>query len=153
MKKWVWWGWLVGPLVLVLVWVAAAFALQPSHESQTVKCFEEQREILEELAQLTLEQGSSEGIVPPSPWRGVEFHHSGIPTVEFDMGGFGFGSSTTYWGVNYIPSDNAMVGFQGRQWDYWKAQGEGRLYYDPEGDNTCYVRKLDDCWYYYEMSF
>ena len=153
MKKWVWWAWLVGPMVPVVILVAVAFALTPSHESRTMEYFEEHREILEELALLTLEQGSAEGIVPPSPWRGVELHRSGIHTVEFDMGGSGLGSSTTYWGVNYIPSDSTMVGFQGRRWDHWKEQGEGRLYYDPEGDNTCYVRKLDECWYYYEMKF
>ena len=150
MKKWIW---LLGPVALILVIVVGAFALRPSNESRTVKYFEEQREILEELAQLALEQGNAEGIVPPDPWRGVELYSRGIHTVEFDMGSFGFGSGTSYWGVNYVPSDSNMVGFQGQQWDYWKAQGEGRLYYDPEGDNTCYVRKLAPCWYYYEMKF
>lgn len=142
--------WAAAPLALILV--MAVFALWPDPESRTVEYFESHRVVLEELAGLALEQGNTDGIVPPSPWRGVELHQSGIPTVEFSMGGSGMGSSTSYWGVNYVPSDN-MVGFQGQQWDYWKPRGDGRLYYDPEGDNTCYVRKLDACWYYYEMRF
>ena len=148
MKRWKW-----AAAVLLVALLVLWFHSLPSREERTAAAFAEQREILEELAQLTLEQGSAEGIVPPDPWRGVELYSRGIHTVEFDMGSFGFGSGTTYWGVNYVPSDSNMVGFQGRQWDHWKAQGEGRLYYDPEGDNTCYVRKLAPCWYYYEMKF
>lgn len=142
--------WMIPPLLVIFV--MAGLALRPDRESQTAAQFEAHREILEELAMLALEQGDADGITPPAPWRSVELYAKGIPNVEFDLGSGGFASQTVYWGVNYVPSDN-MVGYQGLQWDYWKAQGEGRLYYDPEGDNTCYVRKLDECWYYYEMSF
>ena len=140
-------------LVLVFLLPTLWFALRPGREEQTLRQFTRDREVLEELAQLTLEQGNSDGIVPPAPWQGVELYRSGVRTVEFSMGGSGLGSETSYWGVNYVPGDSTMVGFRGQQWDYWKAKGEGRLYYDPEGDNTCYVRKLAPCWYYYEMKF
>ena len=143
--------WAVPPLALILV--MACFVLVPDRESRTVKQFEAHREILEELAVLALEQGGAENIVPPAPWQSVALYNSGVTTVEFSMGGSGLGSSTSYWGVNYVPSNSRMVGFQGQQWDYWKEHKNGRLYYDPEGDNTCYVRKLDECWYYYEMKF
>ena len=93
------------------------------------------------------------GVVELSPGRIRLRTAGGVIAVEFCMGDAGLGSSTVYWGVNYVPSNSSFVGFQGQQWDYWKAQGEGRLYYDPEGDNTCYVRKLAECWYYYEMKF
>jgi len=143
--------WAVPPLALILV--MACFILAPDRESRTVKQFETQREVLEELAVQVLEQGSAQSITPPAPWLSVKLYNSGVTTVEFYMGGAGLGSSTSYWGVNYVPSDSHMVGFQGQQWDYWKEHKNGRLYYDPEGDNTCYVRKLDACWYYYEMKF
>lgn len=145
------WKWALPPLLLILL--LACFALGPDRESRTVKQLEAHREILMELALLTLEQGDTGGITPPAPWQSVELYDSGVTTVEFSMGASGLGSSTAYWGVNYVPSDSGMVGFQGQQWDYWKEHKSGRLYYDPEGDNTCYVRKLDACWYYYEMKF
>ena len=141
--------WAIPPLALIVL--MAWLALQPGREGKTAAQFQTHREILEELAETALEQGSTDGIVPPLPWLGVELYDNGVRTVEFAMGGSGIGSGTRYWGVNYVPSD-AQVGFQGTYWDYWKAQDGGRLYYDPEGDNTCYVKKLDDCWYYYEMS-
>ena len=143
--------WMLPPLLLILV--MAGFALRPDRESRTQAQFEAHREILEELALLVLEQGSADGITPPAPWKGVEFYADGIHTVDFRLGSGGFGSQTVYWGVNYVPSNSSFVGFQGQRWDYWKAQGDGRLYYDPEGDNTCYIKKLAECWYYYEMRF
>lgn len=138
--------------ILALVLIAASFSPPPGREMRTIKQFETDRAALTQLAQQVLDTGNTEDILPPAPWTGVELFDSGVPAVEFSMGGSGVGSSTKYWGINYVPSDS-MVGFQGQRWDYWKQEGDGRLYYDPESDNTCYVKKLDNCWYYYEMSF
>jgi len=143
--------WMLPPLLVILV--MAGLALRPDRESRAAAQFETHREILEELALLALEQGTADDITPPAPWRSVELYAKGIPTVEFELGSGGFASQTGYWGVNYVPSNSSFVGFQGQQWDYWKEHKNGRLYYDPEGDNTCYVRKLAECWYYYEMKF
>lgn len=136
----------------VFVVIAVLFALQPGRESRTTAQFEADRAVLEEMAKQVLVQGTARDMEVPAPWLGVELYANGIHTVEFAMGGSGLGSETTYWGVNYVPSDS-MVGFQGIRWDYWKQDGDGRMYYEPEGDNTCYVKKLDECWYYYEMNF
>ena len=145
------WNWIVALLLIALpvLW----FRSLPSWEERTVAQFEEDRAVLEELAQQILEQDSTEGIVLPTPWYSVDLYKKGIVVVDFHLGSGGFASETVYCGVNYVPDDSNTVGFQGRQWDYWKPQGDGRLYYDPEGDNTCYVRKLAPCWYYYEMKF
>lgn len=143
--------WAVPPLLVIVL--MAGFMLRPGREEQTTAQFVEDRAVLEELAQQVLENGSVQGIEVPGPWQGVELYDSGIHTVGFSMGASGLGSEMAYWGVNYVPSNSDMVGFQGRRWDYWKAHGDGRLYYEPEGDNTCYVKKLADCWYYYEMRF
>ena len=127
-------------------------SLGPDRETKTTQQFTADRAELEAITLQVLEQGSTDGITPPDGWRCVELHTRNRTTVEFEKGGAGMGSETVDWGVHYVP-DDSVVDFQGRQWDYWKAQGEGRLYYEPEGDNTCYVRKLDECWYYYEMKF
>ena len=148
MNRRIWLG-LLALFLVPLLWLS----MRPDRETRVFRQFVSDRAEMETIALRVLEQGNTDGVVPPEGWRGVDLHTSGITTVEFEKGSFGFGSGTSYWGVNYVPSDSNMVGFHGQKWDHWKAQGEGRLYYDPEGDNTCYVRKLDECWYYYEMKF
>lgn len=145
--------WAVPPLALILV--MASFVPRPDRESRTTQQFEAHRAVLEELAVLALEQGSAEGIEPPTPWRDVEIHRGECPCVEFSFGSGGFASETTYWGVNYVPCGHTMHmrSFYGMGWETRERNGDETVYFEPEGDNTCYVKKLDDCWYYYEMSF
>ena len=140
--------WLLPPLLVVVPMAVLAF--QPTREERTRELFARDRAVLEEIAQQVL---NDETGLPQKPWKSVTLYDSGVHTVEFALGAAGFASETVYWGVNYVPSDSHMVGFKGQQWDYWKAHKNGRLYYDPEGDNTCYVVHLDECWYYYEMKF
>jgi len=144
-------------LILIPVAAVALFALcallSPDREEQARARFWADREQLQTAAQEILVLGSAEGVQLPAGWDGAELYRDGVHTVEFSLGSGGFGSETVYWGINYVPSNSSFVGFQGQQWDYWKSQGDGRLYYDPEGDNTCYVKALDECWYYYEMRF
>ena len=140
--------WLLPPLAVIVLMMALAF--QPTREEQARELFVRDRAALEEMAQQVLK---GETVLPPKPWKNVVLYDRSIRTVEFELGSAGFGSETSYWGINYVPSNSHMVGFQGQQWDYWKAHKNGRLYYDPEGDNTCYVVRLDECWYYYEMKF
>lgn len=123
-------------------------------EDKVTAQFERDRARLEELALTVLDQGNTDNISVPGGWKGIELYgkYSGAQVVEFSFGCSGFGSPTAYWGVNYVPDDRPL-GFQGDVWDYWKARGEGRLYYEPEGDNTCYVQRLAPCWYYYEARF
>ena len=72
MKKWVWWAWLIAPLVPVLIFVVVAFALQPGREEQTVEQFEADRATLEQIALQVLEQGSTWEIEPPRSLAGNE---------------------------------------------------------------------------------
>ena len=155
MKKWVWWAWLVGPLVLVLILVVTAFVLQPGREDRTVEQFEADRLVLEELAENALEQGSAADIEVPAKWLRVFMNRGECPSVEFQFRSSGFSSETTYWGVTYVPCDHTMYMkyFRDLGWETQEKTETGIVFFEPEGDNTCYVKKLDDCWYYYEMSF
>ena len=72
--------------------------------------------------------------------------------VEFSMGGSGMGSSTTYWGLQYVPSGERL-GFQGLRLEGWISDGDGWRWEESGGDNRCYIQELDEYWYYYEMSF
>ena len=48
--------------------------------------------------------------------------------TDFDsavsMGGSGLGSSTTYWGIQYVPSGERL-GFQGSRLEGWISDGDG----------------------------
>ena len=150
MKKWLW-AW---PL-LACVLIAACFAARPARENQTVKRFEADRATLEQLALQVLERGSASEIEAPDHWREVQLNRGECPSVEFSFGGSGLGSETTYWGVNYVPCDHTMYmkHFHDMGWETQEKTETVTVFFEPEGDNTCYVKKLDDCWYYYEMSF
>ena len=68
------------------------------------------------------------------------------------QGGSGMGASTTYWGLQYVPSGERL-GFQGSRLESWAADGDGWRWEEPGGDNRCYIQELDEHWYYYEMEF
>lgn len=72
--------------------------------------------------------------------------------VCFGYGGWGFGSSTRYWGVTYVPGDYP-VGFQGTDLTGAVRSGDGWLWSEKQGDNRCYVQRLAPCWYSYNMKF
>lgn len=137
--------------VAVFVLMAALFGMQPGQETSAIRQFEADRSMMEELVEQVLREGTESPEIP-APWLGIKVYRTDLLTVEFALGGTGIGSEMKYWGINYVPDDEP-IGFQGRRWDYWKQDGNGRMYYDPESDNSCYVKKLDQCWYYYEMSF
>ena len=143
-KTWI----LLAAVAILALWAAE----QSSPREKVTTRFLADREQLEEIAIRVLDGEEPAGLTLPDGWKSVRLYHNGPDTVEFFFEGSGLGSSTTYWGMNYVPSGVA-VGFQGSQWDYWKAQGNGRLYYEPEGDNSCYVEQLDTYWYYYEARF
>ncbi len=95
----------------------------------------------------TLLAGGTAG--PPTGWTGADVYGE---SVCFDYGGWGFGASTSYWGVAYAPSDRP-VGFQGLDMAGAAPSGEGWLWEEKDGDNRCYVEWLAPGWYYYEMRF
>lgn len=141
--------------VAVFILIAALFGLKPEREENTVRQFEADRSVLEELAESILEQGSAADIEAPVPWQTVWLHQGECPFVEFQFRSSGFASETTYWGVNYVPCDHTMYMkyFHDMGWETQEKRESGTVFFEPEGDNTCYVKKLDEFWYYYEMSF
>ncbi len=71
--------------------------------------------------------------------------------VEFETGGWGFGSQTTYFGIVYS-EDGGPLGFQCLNHP-WRADGDGWLWEETDGDNRERAVRLDENWYYYEMRF
>lgn len=99
-----------------------------------------------------MEQGSGQGIPRPFGVRDVTLWDYGGTAVDFSMGSSGIGSSTTYWGIQYVPSGERM-GFQGSRLEGWISDRDGWRWEESGGDNRCYIQELDERWYYYEMSF
>jgi len=141
---------------VILLILAAALILfgagQKAPQERITVQFEMERGLLENVARQVLEQGSAAGVQPPAGWQEVALYHGRGPVVQFTYSASGMGSASTYRGINYSPEDK-LVGFQGEHWEYWKGQGNGRLFYEPESDNTCYVERLAPCWYYFEAQF
>lgn len=71
--------------------------------------------------------------------------------VDFFVTGFGLVPSSTYYGFYYSPEDlplmhmDEMAKLTEYEEGAWKWQGVG--------DNGGIVKKITDCWYYYEASF
>lgn len=124
-------------------------------QGRTAAAFAHSRLQFEQAALQVLEQGSTQGVECPKGVRSVQLWtgSDGRETVvEFLCGAGGWGSSTKYWGVNYVVND-VPVGFQGFRTEYWKKEGSGTRFYEAEGDNTCYVERLEKNWYYFDMKF
>lgn len=136
-------------LFCVLLFVGVVFlwkgvGLAPKERVQ--RQFHADLEELTQTAELVLSGQEAE---TPSGWRDVSRFDD---VVCFDYGGWGFGSSTRYWGVNYV-TDDRLVGFQGTSIEGAVPEGDGWLWQQADGDNRCYVEQLAPCWYYFEASF
>ena len=127
-----------------IVWLGAAGGLDT--KSRVERQFHADLEELTQTAELVLAGQEAE---VPSKWRDVSRFDD---VVCFDYGGWGFGPSTRYWGVNYA-ADDRLAGFQGMSLEGAVPDGEGWLWEEDSGDNRCYVERLAPCWYYFEMNF
>lgn len=108
-------------------------------------------ERFEAAAQQAVEQGSTDGITMPNGVKDIDIYDTHSGCVDFYMGGAGLVPASSYWGVTYTAEDEP-VGFQGTDLEYtW--DGEGWYWQEANGDNRCYVSKLRDHWYLYQMWF
>lgn len=144
------------PLIVVLFLALGALwtALQggPLARSYAGVLFQWNRGAFHTAAAQAVEQRSGQGISSPVGVRDVTFWDYEGTTVEFSMGSSGLGSSTAYWGIQYVPSGERL-GFQGSRLEGWISDGDGWRWEESGGDNRCYIQELDENWYYYEMEF
>ena len=141
-------------LLISLALVSVLF-LCGGKQGRTAAAFAHSRLQFEQAAMQVLERGTTQGVECPKGVRSVQLWSGSDgmeTTVEFLFGAGGWGSSTRYWGVNYVVND-VPVGFQDFHTEYWKKEGSGTRFYEAEGDNTCYVERLEKNWYYFDMKF
>ena len=141
-------------VVLILMLGALWTALQggPLARSYAKLLFQQNRTDFDSAAAQAVEQGRGQGIPRPFGVRDMTFWDYGGTAVDFSMGSSGIGPSTTYWGIQYVPSGERL-GFQGSRLEGWISDGDGWRWEESGGDNRCYIQELDERWYYYEMSF
>ena len=141
-------------VVLFLALGALWTALQggPKSREHAAALFQQNRSAFDSAAAQAVERGSGQGISRPPGVRDVTFWDYEGTAVEFSMGDAGMGSSTRYWGLQYVPSGERL-GFQGSRLEGWISDGDGWRWEESGGDNRCYIQELDECWYYYEMEF
>ncbi len=71
--------------------------------------------------------------------------------IDFTCKSGGFGSGTYYMGFYYSVDDMPRT-FQGGEMPFEKYE-KGLKWEEEEGDNWCYIEKIYDHWYYFEMHF
>ena len=142
----------IAALILMLGVLWTALQGGPLARGYAGLIFRWNRTDFDSAALQAVEQGSGQGISRPFGVWDVTFWDYEGTAVDFTMGAFGLGSSTRYWGVQYVPSGERL-GYQGVRLEGWTQEGDGWSWSEPGGDNICYLRELDGNWFYYEMEF
>lgn len=103
---------LVVVLILMLGTLWTALQGGPLARSYAKLLFQQNRTDFDSAAAQAVEQGSGQGILRPFGVRDVTLWDYGGTAVDFSMGSSGIGPSTTYWGIQYVPSGERL-GFSG----------------------------------------
>lgn len=148
--------WIAGVIVALVVFAGAWVALRPSKSMAARYVQGHQAELnayVEALldtdpAQLRDYHGYSAGDTY-NGWKVTYYPQTGM--VEFQTSAFGLVPSSTYSGFYYSPEDVPM-GYQSVQVEFVES-GDGWLWEEPERDNRQYTEKIEDHWYWYEVSF
>ena len=75
--------------------------------------------------------------------------------IDFDCGGKGVGSATSYYGF-YYSEDNAINVKENIEYpkgETLQQDGKGYSWNEPDGDNRFYVEKIIDGFFYYESHY
>lgn len=105
---------------------------------------------------------TAEAALAGKPWRDVPGVRSlnvwpkageeDVLIADFALGGWGIGSSTSYWGV-CTTTDGRPAGFQGMDMTLTEEAPGVFSWREAEGDNAYQTWELDEGWYGYLMKF
>jgi hypothetical protein len=70
--------------------------------------------------------------------------------IEYYCGGFGFGPSTSYVGFCYMPYDTFYNLMENSEFE---KEGDGYKRQEKDGDNSYYIERIIDDFYYYKLSY
>lgn len=133
-------------LVIVAVMITGRESLKEQKKDIGKFVLENESE-LENIAEQYL---SGEGEPDFEGVKGIRYFPGELPIVEFETGGSGMVSCSTYYGFYYSPEDKP-VAFMGSEEPL--IQEEDGWMWKSEGDNHGHTSKITDKWYYYDASF
>ena len=85
---------------------------------------------------------------------GIQNVYVGDDYIDFSCGGSGMGSSTHYYGFFYSIDDNLTAWNSGAYSEEELVKnGNGFLWKEKYGDNTYYVERIGEHFFYYEAHF
>lgn len=137
--------------ILVVLGVILFIKWYSNPERRIFSMVERNREKYEVVVTQLLNGETTADAVDVSGVRDVDVIMGEHVIVDFFVTGFGLAPSSTYYGFYYSPEDlplmymDGMAKFTEYETGAWKWQGIG--------DNDGIIKKIADCWYYYEASF
>lgn len=141
MKKW-FWLFLIGMLCLG----AVAYAKSEDKKEDIIGEVKNSLDTYTEAAAQALDTGEKtdlKGIKEIEVWNNRQ--------VDFTTSYIGFGSSAHVKGF-YYSKDDVPRGYQGVDLTFEEYE-KGLKWEQEDGDNWCYVEKICDGWYYFDVSF
>ena len=84
---------------------------------------------------------------------GVQEVYKNEEYIDIQFGGYGFGSSTGYYGIFYSANNNMCAVDVAGPENELSEHGNGYKYQENDGDNKYYVEPLGNHFFYYEASF
>ena len=73
-------------------------------------------------------------------------------SIDFSLGGRGFGSATSYFGFCYLIGDDLAFAWGGIRHELTQ-HGEGWIWNETIGGNIYYIEKITGHFYYYELHY
>ena len=93
---------------------------------------------------------SASGVEVPGV-RDVHVRRGEHVVVDFFVTGYGIAPSGGYYGFYYSPEDLPLMALDGMA--KLKEYEPGAWTWQGNGDNDGVIKKITDCWYYYEATF
>lgn len=144
MKKWFW-------LVLICILCAGAVLYTKSSDKKDdiINDMKQNLDTYAKAAEQVLENPNTAKKIDLDGVKSIEVWNN--RQVDFTSSYLGFGSSAHVKGF-YYSKDDVPRGWQGVELTFKKKE-KGLLWEQEDGDNWCYVEKICDNWYYFEVSF
>ena len=140
----------VAVITAFCILITVAFYFNPASKRQRIFTMVESN--LEPYTELAVQLLATPDNAKDTRLDGVKNISPCQPTqVDFTCFYRGFGSQTSYQGF-YYSADDTPRGMGGTDLSFRK-QGKGLQWEEAGGDNTCYIEKIFNNWYYFEQSF
>ncbi len=142
-------------LVILIALAAVVFGIVLLHLTMspaktTLRYYRHSRAELEENLQAHFENG--EALSAPGGVRVTEYRWDGHTIVEYMVTGRGLVPSSQYYGFFYS-EDDVPACFQGVEMPLVQISDGEWEWREKHGDNRGRIRRIEQCWFYFEAAF